>query len=65
MLVIAVDPAISAADAGIFPGEVIEEINRQPIANIDSYQKAIAKIQPLENALVRTHRKYAFIKGQE
>ncbi len=65
VLVIAVDPASPAADAGIFPGEVIEEINRQPIANIDSYQKAIAKIQPLENALVRTHRKYAFIKGQE
>jgi S1-C subfamily serine protease len=38
-----VDPDGRAADAGIQPGDVIEEVNRQPVQNIEDLRAALRK----------------------
>lgn len=38
-----VDPAAPAADAGIRPGDVIEEVNRQPVTSVSEYRRALAQ----------------------
>jgi serine protease Do len=42
-----------ASQAGIDPGDVILEINRQPIASVADYKKAVSKLKKGETALVR------------
>jgi serine protease Do len=48
-----------AADAGIQPGDVIVEVNRQPVHSVASLQKAIADQKVGEPTLLRVHRKDA------
>jgi serine protease Do len=37
-----VDPSSSAATAGIQQGDVIQEVNRKPVRNVDQYKNALA-----------------------
>jgi serine protease Do len=48
-----VAPDSPAANAEIEPGDVIAEINRQQIANVADYKKAVAKLKKGDTALVR------------
>jgi len=48
-----------AADAGIQPGDVIVEANRQPVHSVAALQKAIADQKAGEPTLLRIHRKDA------
>ncbi len=43
LVVVAVDPNGAAADEGITRGDVIMEVNRQPVETLDQMQKAIEK----------------------
>ncbi|MFZ0861721.1 MAG: DegQ family serine endoprotease [Candidatus Sulfotelmatobacter sp.] len=36
-----VDPAAPAADAGLHRGDVIEEVNRQPVSSVSEYQRVL------------------------
>ena len=36
-----IDPAAPAAEAGLRPGDVIQEVNRQPVSSVSDYQKAL------------------------
>jgi serine protease Do len=36
-----IDPAAPATDAGLRPGDVIQEVNRQPVSSVSDYQKAL------------------------
>jgi len=36
-----VDPSSAAAEAGLQRGDVIEEVNRQPVATVDQYNRAV------------------------
>ena len=38
-----VDPASQAASAGLKEGDVIQEVNRQPVANSDDFSRAVKK----------------------
>jgi serine protease Do len=38
-----VDPAAPAADTGLHRGDVIEEINRQPVSSVSEYQRAVSQ----------------------
>src|SRR6202790_2403987 len=49
VLVTDVDPASFADDLGFNRGDVIAEINREPISSVDDYKKAAAKLKPGEN----------------
>jgi serine protease Do len=38
-----VDAAAPAADTGLHRGDVIEEINRQPVSSVSEYQRAVSQ----------------------
>jgi serine protease Do len=41
VVVTAVDPSSAAAEAGLARGDVIEEVNRQPVTSVDQYNRAV------------------------
>ena len=43
LVVMSVDPAGAAADAGIKTGDVIAEVNRQPVKSVDDMRAALNK----------------------
>jgi serine protease Do len=49
VIVMDVDPEGGAADAGIIQGDVIKEINRQPIKSVKDYAEALGKIKKGES----------------
>ena len=46
----------AAADAGFEPGDVIVEINRQPVATAADYRKAVKTVKKGDSTLVRVKR---------
>jgi len=53
VLVTDVDPASFADDLNFNRGDVITEINREPITSVDDYKKAAAKLKPGENVVFK------------
>jgi len=62
VIVVNVEPNSPAEEAGIMPGEVILDINRQPITNMTDYDLVTKGLKT--DALVRTSRGYFLIKGE-
>ena len=54
-----VQPESGAERAGLMPGDVIREINRQPVKSIQDYQKAASSIKEGENVLMLINRRGA------
>jgi serine protease Do len=54
-----VRPGSPAADAGIRPGDVITEVNRQAVKTVDDLRQALEKQQPGAPALILVHREGA------
>jgi serine protease Do len=57
VLVTDVDPASFADDLGFGRGDVITEINRESIASMDDYKKAVARLKPGENVVFKVLRR--------
>jgi len=53
VVVMDVVPDSPAATAGIEPGDVIVEVNRQEVTSVDQYKKAIARLKKNGTALLR------------
>jgi serine protease Do len=53
VVVTAVAQDSPASQAGIDPGDVVLEINRQPVGSVAEYKKAVSKLKKGETALVR------------
>jgi serine protease Do len=53
VVVMDVAPDSPAATAGIEPGDVIVEVNRQEVTSVDQYKKAIARLKKGGTALLR------------
>jgi serine protease Do len=53
VVVTAVAQDSPASQAGLDPGDVVLEINRQPVASVSDYKKAVSKLKKGETALVR------------
>ena len=51
-----------AEQAGLQPGDVINEVNRQRIENVGDYQRVVTLVQGA--ALIRTSRGYVVVKGE-
>jgi len=52
-----VDPASFADDLGFTRGDVITEINREPITSVDDYKKSVAKLKPGTNVVFKVLRR--------
>jgi serine protease Do len=52
-VVVDVAPDSPGSTAGLEPGDVIVEINRQPVASVADYRKAAARLKKGETALLR------------
>lgn len=63
VIVTAVEPSSPADAAGMISGDVIIEINKQPINDLSDYQKITQGLKG--NVLIRTTRGYFLIKGEE
>jgi serine protease Do len=57
VLVTDVDPASFADDLGFGRGDVITEINREPINSVDDYKRAVAKLKPGTNVVFKVLRR--------
>src|SRR5271156_518644 len=57
VLVTDVDPASFADDLGFGRGDVITEINREPITSLDDYKKSVAKLKPGQNVVFKVLRR--------
>jgi len=60
VVVVNIEPNSPADEAGLIPGEVILEINKQPIKNSSDYEKATLGTKG--DCLIRTTRGYFIIK---
>lgn len=62
-----VSPGSRAAEAGLRPGDVIQEINRQPINNLQDYRRAASRIGKKRVLLMvnqRSNTRYVVIEAQ-
>jgi serine protease Do len=57
VLVTDVDPASFADDLGFGRGDVIAEINREPITTMDDYKRAVGKLKPGQNVVFKVLRR--------
>ena len=62
VVVVDVEPNSPADEAGIIPGDVILEINKQAVKNISDYERITKGLKVKGDALVRTSRGYSLIK---
>ncbi len=62
VVVVEIEPNSPADEAGTIPGDVILEINKQPIKNLADYEKITKGLKG--DALFRTARGYFLIKGE-
>ncbi len=56
VLVTDVDPASFADDLGFGRGDVIAEINHEPVGTLDDYKRTIAKLKPGQNVVFKVLR---------
>jgi serine protease Do len=62
VVVIYVEPDSPADEAGIITGDVILQLNKQPVRNMSDYQKAIQGLKG--DCMVKTSRGFFLIKGE-
>jgi len=55
-LILRVEPGSVAEDAELRPGDVIEEINRQPIRDNDGLKRVLNLLRPGEPIVFQVHR---------
>jgi serine protease Do len=51
-----VDPSSHAADAGLRPGDVIQQVNRQPVTNMREYTEAVGSSKKDDSVLLLVDR---------
>jgi serine protease Do len=52
-----IDPASKAAEAGLRVGDIINEINREPVKNIEDFKRIVAGLGKDENPLLLVKRR--------
>jgi serine protease Do len=57
VLVTEVEPASFADDLGFGRGDVIAEVNRQPVSSVAEYKAVISKLKPGQNVVFKVLRR--------
>lgn len=63
VVIVDVEPGSNADEAGLMPGDIILQINKQSLRNMSDYNKIIKSLKG--DALIRTSRGFFVIKGEE
>jgi serine protease Do len=50
------DPSSRAADAGLHTGDVIQQVNRQPVKNVQDFDHAMASVKKDDPTLLLVNR---------
>ncbi len=58
-MVTSVEPDSGAEKAGLMPGDVIREINRQPVKSVKEFEKLSSTVKKGENVLILINRRGA------
>lgn len=53
VIVTEVEPGSVAEDAGLGKDEVIEAVNREPVANLDQFERALSRVKPGEPVVLQ------------
>src|SRR5215813_1296448 len=61
VVVTSVEPDSSAEKAGLVTGDVIREINRQPVKSVKDFEKLSSGVKKGENVLILINRRGAFL----
>ncbi|MBM4134094.1 MAG: Do family serine endopeptidase [Nitrospira sp.] len=61
VVVTTVDEGSLAEGAGLMPGDLIMEVNRQPITDLASFQKAVQPIKPKDVTLLLINRQSTYL----
>jgi serine protease Do len=56
VIVVQVDRASSAAEAGIRPGDIIREVDQRPVENLEAFKRAVAGYKPGDTILFLVER---------
>jgi serine protease Do len=56
VVITAVEPRGAAAQAGLRPGDIVLEANRQPIKEAGDFKKMVDAVKPGENLLILVRR---------
>ena len=59
VVVTSVEPDSGAEKAGLMPGDVIREINRQPVKSVKDFEKVSSAVKKGENVLILINRRGA------
>jgi serine protease Do len=57
VIVSEVEPASFAEDLGFFRGDVITEVNREPINSVSDYRKAVSKLKAGDDVVFKVLRR--------
>ena len=57
VVVTKVDPESGAQKAGLMPGDVIKEINRQPVKSVKDFEKMSSGVKKGDNVLILINRR--------
>lgn len=57
VLVVSIEPASFAEDLGFFPGDIIIEVNRETVSNVDGYRKIVAKLKTGQSVVFKVLRR--------
>ena len=57
VVVTSVEPESGAEKAGLMPGDVIREINRQPVKSVKEFEKVSSAVKKGENVLILINRR--------
>jgi len=60
VVIVNVEPNSPADEAGLEPGDIISEINKESVKSVSDYQRIVASLKG--NALIRTARGYFIVK---
>ncbi len=69
IIVANVEPGSAAEDAGLRPGDLILEVNRQEVKNMEEYNKALANLDKKESILLLvkrdTHTRFVVLEAKQ